>query len=224
MIPIFKTHFSIGKSILTIDKIFELGKDQKEIVLVEDSMSGFRAAKKKSFEVGIPLRFGLRLSTVDSGGDSKVIYFAENDKGVDSLRRIFTKAFTENNGIYKFNRDDLAGIKLAIPFYDSYIHKSLHHFGSYELDLRGLKPFFFSEDNNHPFDFIINAALKEQEENIIKCKSIFYEKREDAVAFQWYKATCGESKAGRRPTFERPELPHFCSEEFCWESYLENEL
>ena len=44
MIALVKTHASIGKSILTVEKAFELPQD--EVILVEDSMAGFRSAKK----------------------------------------------------------------------------------------------------------------------------------------------------------------------------------
>ena len=43
MIALVKTHASIGKSILTVEKVFELPQD--EVILVEDSMAGFRSAK-----------------------------------------------------------------------------------------------------------------------------------------------------------------------------------
>ena len=61
MIALVKTHASIGKSILTVEKAFELPQD--EVILVEDSMAGFRSAKKLSEKTGKPLRFGLRLET-----------------------------------------------------------------------------------------------------------------------------------------------------------------
>ena len=59
MIPLFKTHSSIGKSILRIDDVHELTKDFEEVHFVEDSMTGFPEAFRK-FEDR--LRFGLRFS------------------------------------------------------------------------------------------------------------------------------------------------------------------
>lgn len=214
MIKLYKSHFSIGNSILRIPQIFSL--EENEIVLVEDSMSGFRTAKKESEKTGKDLRFGLRLETIDSGESSKVIYFAEDSQGVDSLRRIYTKAFTTNNGIYKLDVDELKGIQVAIPFYDSYIHKNLHNFGSHELDFRGMKLIYFEENNSHPFDFFISKALKDLNIETIEAKSIYYEKKEDFPAFQFYKAVCNR-KGGKNPTYERPELEYFCSDEFCLE-------
>lgn len=218
MIPLLKSDFSIGKSILTLDKIFSF--DEKEIVLVEDSMSGFRAAKKLSDKTGKPLRFGLRLETQSTSQASKLIYFAKNAKGVDSLRRIFTKAFTKNNGVYQFDKKELDGIQIAVPFYDSYIYRNLFYFGVHCLDLKDLDIWYFEEENGHPFDFIISRALKKLGIETIKAKSIYYEKKEDFQAFCFYKAVCGR-KTGRAVTWEKPNLEHFCSDEFCHQEYLD---
>ena len=59
MIPLFKSHFSIGKSILRIDDILSLTKDLEKVYLVEDSMTGFPEAFRKLNE---RLCFGLRFS------------------------------------------------------------------------------------------------------------------------------------------------------------------
>ncbi|MDO7613404.1 MAG: hypothetical protein MUQ75_04130, partial [Crocinitomicaceae bacterium] len=78
MLPLFKSHYSIGKSILTLDEpsetldiddgatsIFSLcqSKDLKEVCLVEDSPAGFLQARKASMSHDIHLVFGLRLKT-----------------------------------------------------------------------------------------------------------------------------------------------------------------
>jgi len=218
MIPLWKSDFSIGRSILTLDKIFDLA--EKEVVLVEDSMSGFRAAKKLSEKTGKPLRFGLRLETEDGSQPSKVIYFAKNAKGVDSLRRIYTKAFTKNEGVYKLDKKELEGIQVAIPFYDSYIHRNLFNFGIHDLDLKGLNPWYFEEENGHPFDFLISRKQNKLSFKTLKVKSIYYEKKEDYPAFCFYKAVCNRGM-GKSPTWEKPNLEHFCSDQFSYESFLD---
>ena len=218
MLACFKSDSSIGRSILTLEKIFELAED--EVVLVEDSMSGFRTAKKLSEKTGKPLRFGLRLETQSTSQASKLIYFAKNAKGVDSLRRIYTKAFTKNNGVYLFEKEELEGLQIAVPFYDSFIYRNLFYFGIHDLDLAGLNPWYFEEDNRHPFDFIISRAIKKLGIETIKAKSIFYEKKEDFQAFCFYKAVCGR-KPGRAATWENPNLEHFCSDQFCYEDFVD---
>ena len=72
MIPLFKSHFSIGKSILTLDdprksseggaeSIFTLLDDHNldRLVLVEDCPTGFLQAKKVCEEREIRLIFGI---------------------------------------------------------------------------------------------------------------------------------------------------------------------
>jgi DNA polymerase III alpha subunit len=79
MLPLFKSHYSIGKSILTLDdpkkttedgsdSIFKIAKDNSltQIILVEDTLIGFFEAFKRSKELGIQLVFGLRLSMRNS--------------------------------------------------------------------------------------------------------------------------------------------------------------
>ena len=217
MIPLFKSHYSIGNSILTIEEIFE--KDLDKIVLVEDSMTGFRKAKKESENLKKQLLFGLRLNVASENNSSKLIVFAKNNEGIDSLRRIYTKTYTEQDGIYKIDLKDLKGIKTVVPFYDSFLHKSIHNFGCFELNLPD-DVVFFVENNNHPFDFQIQRAIEKFGGTVEKAKSIFYNNKEDFKAFQFYKAVCNR-KMGKSPSFHRPELEDCSSDQFCWESFIE---
>lgn len=217
MIPLFKSHYSIGNSILTMDDIFE--KDLDRVVLVEDSMIGFRKAKKEALKNKKELVFGLRINVADENDSSKLIFFAKNNEGVDSLRKIYTKTYTEQNGIYKIDHKDFNGIKTVVPFYDSFLHKSIHNFGCFELKLPD-DVLFFVEENNHPFDFQIQRAVEKFGGPIEKVKSIYYNKKEDFKAFQFYKAICNR-KMGKSPVFHRPELEDCSSDEFCWESFIE---
>jgi DNA polymerase III alpha subunit len=217
MIPLFKSHYSIGNSILTIENIFE--KDLDKIVLVEDSMTSFRKAKKESEKVKKQLLFGLRINVAGENNSSKLIFLAKNNEGVDSLRRIYTKTYTEQGGVYKIDFKDLKGIKTVVPFYDSFLHKSIHNFGSFELKLPE-DTVFFVENNNHPFDFQIQRAVEKFGGQFEKTKSIYYNTREDFKAFQFYKAICNR-KMGKSPVFHRPELEDCSSDDFSWESFIE---
>ena len=148
MLPLFKSHFSIGKSILTLDNpithkegksdsVFSIASENnlKEVILVEDSLTGFLQAKKQSDDLGIKLIFGLRINMKEDArinpkeeneqSSHKVIIFAKNSKGCRALNNIYSEAFTEN-----FNCVDKKTLKkywknkdlcMAIPFYDSFI-------------------------------------------------------------------------------------------------------
>ena len=102
-IPLFKSHYSIGRSILTLNAPSENGDSSprsifdiliknkiKEFFLVEDSMSGFLEAYVNSKENKIKLNFGLRLNFLCSIEEKneeavrdrcKYIIFAKNTNG-----------------------------------------------------------------------------------------------------------------------------------------------
>ena len=219
MTPLFKSHYSIGKSLLKMEAIFDLAANEKEVIIIDDNMGGFRAAKSIAKDRDKRLRFGVTLNSSTGQESSNVIYFAKDNKGVDSLRRICTKTFVDGEGTYQVDKNDLEGIKVAIPFYDSFIHKNLHFFGIHDFNAEGISPIYFREDNGHPYDPFINAALDKLGVETIAAKSIYYEKKAHFPAFQFYKANC-VPRGGRKPNFGNPNLNDCCSDEFSWENYL----
>lgn len=247
MVALFKSHFSLGKSILTLDdpkktseggpdSIFKIAVDNglKQIVLVEDTLIGFFEAYKRAKELNIQLVFGLRLSMRNSNleedisSEHKIIIFAKNDSGCKLLNKIYSKAFCEFDGFldYKslknlWNEDSL---KMAIPFYDSFIYVNAFNFGNAIPDLSFTKPTYFVERNNLALDGLLeNKVLKMSggwTDNVEFVKSIYYKSKKDAQALMTYKILCNRS-FGKNRTLEKPELPHFCSNEFCFDSWKE---
>ena len=73
-----------------------------------------------------------------------------------------------------------------------------------------------------PFDFTVKPAVekycKENNFPTEKVKSIYYNKKTDAKAFQTYKCLCSRG-FGRQSTLEEPHLDHFGSDDFCFESW-----
>ena len=77
VVPLFKSHYSIGRSILTLedeekeenqpDSIIDIAKDNnlKEIYLVEDNMTSFLQAYTNTKKYNINLRYGLRITLTD---------------------------------------------------------------------------------------------------------------------------------------------------------------
>lgn len=233
MIPLFKTHYSIGKSILNIEDIFDIQKqhDLKEIVVVEDSFYGFRSLNKQAIKNNVKLIFGIRLSVVQTSVNelpSKLIFFAKNNEGMKKIKELYSLSFEnkENVLILKdFNEDEFENIKISIPFYDSFIYNNLFHFGLCHIDVSKFNFDFFIEQNNHPFDDLIREQVfsfsKLQNKEPILTKSIYHKNKDDFDAFQMYKSICGRAN-GKTPMFTNPNLNHFCSNEFCWQSFLEN--
>jgi hypothetical protein len=228
MLPLFKSQYSVGKSILTVEKILDIAKlnSLEKVVMVEDSFYGFRIFNQVFQEEGIPLVFGLRINVVQNEGDSgekpsKLVLFAMNNQGVQDLKRLYSDAsLSDCNSLVlsRYSEKDFENLKVCVPFYDSYIFNNLFFFGLSHIDLSHLSPTYFIEDNNHPFDFQIRSVIEGLNVKTEMVKTILHHNKDDFEAFQMYKASCSRSQ-GRAPTFQRPNLDHFCSDDFCWESY-----
>jgi len=227
VIPLFKSQYSIGRSLLTLDRILDIAEinELKEVVLVEDSFYGFRTFNSALSEKNIKLIFGLRISVLhdDSHEEnpSKLIFFAKNNEGLKKVKDLYTEANTSEAKavvMKNYSTEDFKDVRIAVPFYDSYLCNNLFYFGMSQMDLNGFDHVYFVEDNNHPFDFQIKQAIDDLGVKVQKTKSIFYKNKDDFHAFQMYKAVCNR-RQGKSPTFSNPNLNHFCSDEFCWESY-----
>ena len=245
-IPFFKSHYSIGKSILTLaakdssiksgpQSIIDLCKKNKikDIHLVDDSMSGFLEGHLNAKEAKLNLRFGLRISVCDDLNEkneeeikktSKLILFANNEKGYKRLIKIYTKAAQE--GFYYTPRTDYKSLKelwnkkdltMVVPFYDSFLHKNTLHGTTCAPDLSFCKPLFAVEENDVPFNYLIRNAVENycDKKQTLKVKSVFYNKKEDFKAYLTFRCI------NNRSTLERPNLDHMTSDEFCLESWKE---
>ena len=223
MIPLFKTHSSIGKSILRIDDVHELTKDLEEVHFVEDSMTGFPEAFRK-FEDR--LRFGLRFSMYNDDhseeSESKMIAFANGDAGAKELYNLYTQQ-SDTKIIRPW--DSTKDLQYIVPFYDSFLHKNLTTFSNCVVALPRDIPFII-EDNNLPFDCLIEDKILNYCKNHLNehfnAKSIYYKDKEDVLAFQTYKLICNR-RIGRTYDLSNPGLDHFGSDEFCfasWKNYL----
>ena len=248
MLPIFKSHYSIGKSILNLnhpdstieggsDSIFKILQDSSldKLILVEDCPTGFLQARKVSFELGIELIFGLRInirsfdSDEDKESQHKVIIFAKNDNGCKLLNKIYSKVFCELNGVANYNtlkefwNEDY--LMLGVPFYDSFLYFNSFYFASCLPDFSFCKPKFFIENNGLPTDEILSKLIleycKENSFSYELCKSIYYNKRSDIEAFQTYKCICNRN-FGRKQSLSNPGFDGLGSREFCFESWEDN--
>jgi hypothetical protein len=228
MIPLFKSQFSVGKSILTAEKILDIAKlnSLERVALVEDSFYGFRVFNDLFQKENISFAFGLRISVINNDADhnekpSKLVLFAKNNKGIQDLKRLYSNAsLNDRNSLVlpDCSEEDFKDLKVCVPFYDSYIFNNLFYFGLSYINIEHLNPTYFIEDNNHPFDFQIKSVIDGLDVKTQKVKTILHHNKEEFAALQMYKASCSRS-GGKSPTFQNPNLNHFCSDEFCWESY-----
>jgi|TARA_Y100001938_G_scaffold150683_1_gene242796 DNA polymerase-3 subunit alpha len=243
-IPLFKSHYSLGKSILTLNKrssepstgpdsIIDICVDNKlkELYLVDDNMSGFLEAYENCRENKIKFIFGLRINVcpdLNQKDDesiqetSKLILFAKNREGYKKLIKLYTKASIE--GFYYTPRLDYSSIKelysaedilVAVPFYDSFVHENTLNCKSCVPDLSFCSPVFMIEENDLPFNYLIENAVKKyakSEDDLLKVKSVFYKNKEDFKSYLSFR--CINS----RSSLDKPNLEHMSSNEFCWEA------
>jgi len=250
MVPLFKSDYSIGKSILTLkdpspdgpSSIFSIldKYNQNTLCLVEDSLTGFLKAYSQCEKFGLELYFGLRISFCsdldaepEKGGDKtehKVIVFSKSPEGCKLLNKIYSHAFTVGHGRidskYLESVWDGNHLALAVPFYDSFLFYNFFTFKTCIMDFDFANPTFFIEENKLPFDSFLKDQVTVYCENLnyntIKTKSIYYESRNDFAAYQTYKCICSRSSFGRGSSLEKPNLDHCASQEFCMESWKEN--
>ena len=248
VLPFFKSHYSIGRSILTLEKpddvisggpdsIIKLCKDNdlKEFHLVEDSMSGFLQAYVNSTENKIKLNFGLRINVCHDRSKKeesalketcKFIIFAKNKFGYERLIKISTKASLE--GFYYYPRADYEMLKefwddkdliLCVPFYDSFLHRNTLMGYNCIPDISFTKPVFCIENNSLPFDsFILNRVNK-------YCKDEFEKVNTQSIYYankKDFKSYLTFRCIDKRTTLDKPNFDHMCSDEFCFEKWQKN--
>lgn len=245
-IPLFKTHYSLGKSVLTLapegssaedepSSVFDIAKHLKldSVTLVEDSMSGFLEAYKSSEKQNLQLQYGLRITicnnienkTAESRAkEYKLIVFAKNTKGYSDLIKISTIACVE--GFYYYPRIDMLSLKklwsdnlvLAAPFYDSFVYQNNFTYSICVPEFSFCDPIFFIENNNLPMDKLLENKVVDY----AKDKYEIYKSQsiyyENKEDFLSYLTFRCISK---RTTLNKPNIEHCSSNEFCAESFKE---
>jgi len=243
MIPLFKSHYSLGRSILTLedkdekddypDSIIQICKENKmkELYLVEDNMSSFLEAYSNCRKNNIKLNYGLRISVTDSMSDkseesktksSKIILFFKNKKGYQQLTKLYSIAAKE--GFYYEPRLDYETISknwsedliLCIPFYDSFIFNNTLKNSLCIPQFDFTKPIFFIEDNDLPFDSLVKQkALSFAEKNDLKVYKVQSVFYKERKDFKAYLTfRC----INNRSVLNKLNLDHMSSNEFCFES------
>jgi DNA polymerase-3 subunit alpha len=244
MIPLFKSHYSLGRSILTLedkneaddypDSIIQIAKENnlKELFLVEDNMSSFLEAYTNTKNNNIKLNYGLRISATESIEDkseesrsktSKVILFFKNNNGYSLLTKLYSIA--AKDGFYYEPRLDFNILKnnwsddliLCIPFYDSFIFNNTLRNYICVPNFSFTKPCVFIEDNDLPFDSIIQDKMKifikENALETFDTKSIYYKNKKDFKSYLTFRCI------NNRTTLNKPELEHMSSDSFSFEEW-----
>ena len=246
-LPLFKSHYSIGKSILTLEKEGGSGETEpksiidlslkhgiKKVFLIEDSMSGFLEAYTNCKKAKLQLVYGLRVTVCQKKEDlseesrkteSKYVVVAKNTAGYEALLGLYTDANLD--GFYYTPRTDFDSLReiwndddlqLCVPFYDSFLYKNALHFSECVPDFSFAKPTFFLEDNSLWLDILIRRKVEEY------CGDQFPQKEVRSIYYESrddFLAFTTFKCIGKRSRLDKPEMDHFSSDEFCISRWLE---
>ncbi len=250
IIPIWKSHYSLGRSILTLEKegsskeeepdsIIDLcvKNGMKDLYLVEDGFSSFLEAFNNCRASNLNLRFGLRVTMCQDMADkseesflkcAKYVIFIKNANGYRRLIKMYAAA--NQSGFYYEPRLDFKTLKehwddqdlsLVIPFYDSFIHQNHFNGRICMPEFGDIKPTFFVEDN----DLIPDDQLRKRVQEYAGEKfEIIETKSIYYKARKDFLAYMTFRCITSRTALDKPELNGMTSPEFCLESYLERAL
>ena len=226
--------------------VFDLAQQSglKQVVLVESKPDGFVEAVKNIKKVGsdVKLIFGLKIvlcaDMMDKSDQSlstqhSIIIFIRNTNGYNDLLKIWNRAATD--GFYYSPRADAQLLKtwwtpnltLALPYFSSFLYKNSLSMAKIVPDLPVKCPIILKEiDSDLPFSPVIDQAIDRYvemncagegvtESPILNCKTIYYAKNDDFKKYLVYRAILG------RASFDKPQIDHFSSNTFSWESYLD---
>lgn len=247
MIPLFKSSYSFGKSILTFEdpkerpdrSITGLCKENNisTVNLVEDTLHGVKNAYMATKESELNFNFGWRVSCVDDVNtdtleDHKIIIAPKSEQGWYDFLPIFNRANSDfkEKKVPRVSLDYLKeawtdNLQLIIPFYDNFIFKNLTKDYNFVVDLDFFNPRFVIEENGHLLDGFIKENVlnytntKSYQTDL--CKSIFYNKNKDYKAWQTMKMITNR-RYGRMQSIHVVGLDFCCSPYFSVESFLEN--
>jgi len=244
-LPLFKSHYSLGKSILTLDKPKgNIEKNPVSIIdlvlhaglpymsLVEDNMTSFLEASKHCQDKKIKLIYGLRiditLETLNQDEASlkkraKYIIFARSNAGYKALLKIWS--FAAKTGFYYNACLDFKNLKtlwndellLAVPFYDSFLNLNAFESHVHVPDFTPIKPIFFLEENGIPFDSYLRKKVLDYCGNQYETLEVQSIYYKSALDFIAYLTFRCISE---RTSIEKPEFNNMCSDTFNYERWL----
>jgi DNA-directed DNA polymerase III PolC len=253
MLPLLKSHYSIGRSLIQ-DANLKSGEPNKpdqpttvpdllqkhgwpKLFVCDDTTAGFYPLYDVAKKNNSSLCFGWRVTMVEDGEKkevqpgAKITIWVKSEKGWKALIKLATKAqvdlfFNEARLDWKTLHEGWhSDLVLAIPFYDSFLAKNLTTNQQTVPDFRDLKPYVFVENNDIPFDNLLEKGARAYAEafglKVVEVKTCNYESRSDVIFYQARRLMDRKTFGGG--TIQEPNLEFFSSAEFCVESFLENE-
>jgi hypothetical protein len=243
---IFTSHYTIGKSIFTLDEIdkknpkeikenapvsiFTVAKkyNLEEIYLRENDISGYLQALKNSDLAGVALRFGLKLRITDDVKDeenfknraSAISIWLLNSKGQKDFIRLFSRMERGHLTWRILQEFFTENMSLSIPFYGSFLFKNNFKNSNCVPDFGPIKPVFELQDMGLPYDAthreIVTKYAKDAGFPTQEVHLSYYYDTARIKAYQIFRTICC------RPVFEGAEKKSFNNpglEHFCSDQF-----
>ncbi len=251
IISLFTSDASISKSILTTDEaedkidenkpvsIFSIAKIHNidPIFIVESSFVSFISSYKNAQKLNKQLIFGIKFKIVQDSKlkteesfltESSVIVWMKNSDGYKDLIKLYSAIHADESNFYYYPRGNWKllqdfwtdNLSMSIPFYGGFISKNVLNYGHHAVpDFGSIRPNFILEEHELPFDGILTQKItnycRENKYDIIEGHSIYYYKDKDVFPMQIMRCI------NNRSTFDCPNLNHFSSNKFSFESWRE---
>lgn len=248
-VPVFTSHHSIGSAILTVDKssvprglvsILDIAKQHslEKPLIIDSDISSFWQLFKNAKDSGQKYSYGCKIwaceDEADETGetDSRISVVFKNDQAYYDFVKISSRASTIG---YKKGRRRISwralqdlwtdNFYLCIPFYNSFLARNNLVYNSRCVPNFGkIRPIFFLEDHSLPFDGIIKESVlnytKENGYDTMAAHQVYYYRNDDVKSLTVLKCITSRGSI-EKATLERPELPHFSSNQFSFQSWCE---
>lgn len=250
IIPVFKSHYSVGKSVLTLDKeteitpnkpvsIFAIAKQHNlgSVLVVDENPSGFLEGYETFKDSGIKFCFGLSINVLKDAAnqspescdsESKLWVIAKNTVGYYDLITLWNKFSIDRNKFYYHIRASFSDIFnnltknliLVIPPYDSFLHKNYLDWGLDIPDIPAGTIVTYAD-----MDLFFNDELVK----ILKSYSVNNNLELQEVhpvyyySEKYFKSWQTLRCIQERRSFDKPELNGCISTNFSFESFLEKQ-
>jgi DNA polymerase III alpha subunit len=244
---VFKTHCSLGRSILSIEDEDKITDDSpasiiavakthnlNKLFVVEDSFLGFPKLYKYCNKNDIQLIFGINFILCNNVNDKdeksflsehKISVVMKNSQGYKDLIKLHDAINGNIDNFYYISRGDFKiiqdnwsdNLELVIPPFDNFIHKNYLCNGNCLPELGKIKPKLTLANMNLPWNDILNKKLLEY------AKNNNYEINEIHPVYYYrksdFKAYCIFRAIDNRAKFPNPNINYFCSDAFSFEEY-----
>lgn len=246
IIPCFSSHFSLGRSILTLDdpedeidiskpiSIFSIAKkyDLKTIFLRDSSFSGFIRFYKGCQELDIQEIFGIKLvicnDTTKKDDESRktesvVTIWMKNSDAYKDLLKIYSKSHTEDFYYYgRFSWNELVefwtdNLILSVDWYNGFLARNLLENYQCIPNFGLIKPYFEYSLMGLPFDHLIEKVTNEYIKN-----NEFEKLNVHPVLYyknEDFKQYLLFRCINNRSTFNKPQLDHMSFDAFSFQEF-----